>query len=320
MKKGLALLLAFAMVLTMAGCSMGFINRSDGEESAKDPEDPPAAAEPQEPAVPAGPDESVQGVEPAVPDPAEEDGPADSADEETGSSEVTVTASHKDVTLFHAGETFTMSAQGVSGFYACSFTSADPAVAAVDEATGKITAVAPGTVTVTMHVECEAGQFDFDCIVRCRWTGEEEAALPASGTAAPLPSLRDFFAALQGKYDGLGAMMVMEGELLANYYPGLDAIASVEEVYIQETMISVANVAVGLVKLSAGASPDDVIAVQNILQARINTQADGGAWYPESCETWEQGVITSTSNVVGMFVYPGEAQAMADLFTESFSN
>ena len=109
-------------------------------------------------------------------------------------------------------------------------------------------------------------------------------------------------------------------ELLSNYYPGLDAIASVEEVYIQETMISISNVAVGLVKLSADASPDDVAAVQNILQARIDTQAGGGAWYPASCETWEQGVITSTSNVVGMFVYPDEAQTMADLFTETFSN
>ena len=34
----------------------------------------------------------------------------------------------------------------------------------------------------------------------------------------------------------------------------------------------------------------------------------------------EQAVTTSTSNVVGMFVYPDAAQAMADLFTESFSN
>ena len=393
MKKAVALFLALAMLLTMAGCSMTFINHSGGE-SAKDPKDPPAA-ESQEPAVPApeqteAPDMDDAGAEyfihvshtdvtlksagetfrftvwdsngddpdactytsadPAVAAVDEFGGevtavaPGTTAitvhaefggekrdfdcivrcewEGEAGSGGESIEASHTDVTLFHAGETVTMSARGVSGIYASSFVSADPAVAAVDGLTGEITAVAPGTTTVTMHVECEAGQFDFDCVVRCSWedTGDAaEPSLPASGTAA-LPSLSDFFTTLQGKYDGLGAMMMMEGELLSNYYPGLDAIASVEEVCIQETMISISNVAVGLVKLSADASPDDVAAVQNILQARIDTQAGGGAWYPASCETWEQGVITSTSNVVGMFVYPDEAQAMADLFTEAFGN
>ena len=115
-------------------------------------------------------------------------------------------------------------------------------------------------------------------------------------------------------------MAVIEGDLLENYYPGLSSIAAVEEIYIQETMITMANVAVGLVKLSDSATAEDILAVQAVFQNRIDTQANGGAWYPMSCETWEQAVTTSTSNVVGMFVYPDAAQAMADLFTESFSN
>lgn len=57
-----------------------------------------------------------------------------------------------------------------------------------------------------------------------------------------------------------------------------------------------------------------------MLNARITAQAEGGAWYPASCETWAQGVITSVSNYVGMFVYPEDAQDMADLFTDTFSN
>ena len=396
MKKAVSLLLILTMLLTMAGCSMTFVNHSEGE-SAKDPADSPAADDAQESTVP---EEPEQGTEPAAPamdatggDTASEytihvsheDVTLKSAGEtfrftvwdsngndpstciytsadpavavvdeaggevtavapgtttitahvefggekrdfnctvrcewqgETNSSEKSITASHTDITLFHAGETFTLSAQGVDGFYASSFTSADPGVATAERLTGVVTAVAPGTTTVTMHVECEAGQFDFPCIVRCQWTEESGNT---SGTAAAL-SISDFYTTLQGKYDGLGAMMAMEGELLSNYYPGLSDIAAVEEIYIQETMISVANVAVGLVKLSANASQDDVAAVQNVLQARIDTQAGGGAWYPASCETWGQGVITSTSNVVGMFVYPDEAQAMADLFTESFSS
>lgn len=237
-------------------------------------------------------------------------------EEEAGSGGEGITASHTDITLFHAGETFTLSALGVSGIYASSFASADPGVAAVDWMTGVVTAVAPGTTTVTMHVECEAGQFDFPCTVRCQWT-EESGTVPGTATA---PSLSGFFSTLQSGYEGLGMMMAIEGDLLENYYPGLSGIAAVEEILIREPMISVSNVAVGLVKLSDSASSEDVAAVKSILQARITAQAGGGAWYPESCAAWEKGVITSVSNVVGMFVHPSDAQAMADLFTSSYSN
>lgn len=237
-------------------------------------------------------------------------------EEESGAGEENITASHTDITLSHAGETFTLSAQGVSGSYASSFASADPGVAAVNWITGVVTAVAPGTTTVTMHVECEAGQYDFPCTVRCQWT--EESGTTSGAAAAP--SLSEFFATLQGRYEGLGMMMAMEGDLLENYYPGLSGIAAVKEILIQEPMISVSNVAVGLVKLSDSASSEDIAAVKSILQARITAQAEGGAWYPESCATWEKGVITSASNVVGMFVHPSDAQAMANLFTSSFDN
>ena len=148
---------------------------------------------------------------------------------------------------------------------------------------------------------------------------EEKDDQPGSDGEEASP-LKDFYATLQAKYEGLDAMMVIEGELLETYYPGLSEIAAVEEIYLQETMITTANVAVGMVKLSEDATLEDITAVQEILQARITTQAEGGAWYPESCETWKNGIITSVSNTVGMFVYPEQAQELADAFTEAFSN
>lgn len=148
---------------------------------------------------------------------------------------------------------------------------------------------------------------------------EEKDGQPGADGAEASP-LKDFYATLQAKYEGLDAMMVIEGELLETYYPGLSEIAAVEEIYLQETMITTANVAVGMVKLSEDATLEDITAVQEILQARITTQAEGGAWYPESCETWKNGIITSVSNTVGMFVYPEQAQELADAFTEAFSN
>ena len=106
---------------------------------------------------------------------------------------------------------------------------------------------------------------------------EEKDDQPGSDGEEASP-LKDFYATLQAKYEGLDAMMVIEGELLETYYPGLSEIAAVEEIYLQETMITTANVAVGMVKLSEDATLEDITAVQEILQARITTQAEGGAW------------------------------------------
>lgn len=322
MRKWMIMLATALMLLTLAACSLHVgDNYEDGPPESQQPSD----VQPEEPDVPAEPEVPAEPPDTLLPDPDKWEGDIIvDMGEDSGVPAAEITASHTDVSLKAEGETFRLSPQGVTGIYACSYTSADPSVAAVDELTGEVTAAAPGTTTVTMHVECEAGQFDLECIVRCRWEAPEPS-LPSSGepelpSGTAQPSLSEFFSSLQGSYEGLGAMMVMDGELLDNYYPGLGEIAAVEEVLIQETMISIANVAVGLVKLSDDATPDDVAAVQNIFQSRINTQANGGAWYPESCETWENGVITSTSNVIGMFVCPDSAQAMADLFTATFTN
>ncbi len=324
MKKRTILLLTLAMLLSLTAC---LSNSGPKDEAALPESQQPADVQPEEPESPAAP------TEPDEPD-AEPDQPAAAPDEPAEApdgtedvplpeEEYVIRISHTDVTMRSAGDTFRLTVWDSNGDApdVCTYTSADPAVAAVDEGGGEVTAVAPGTTTVTAHVEFGGEKLDLDCIVRCKWeTGEDqEPSQPASGVAERA-SLSDFFATLQGNYESLDAMMVMEGELLDNYYPGLSGIASVEEVLIQETMVSISNVAVGMVKLSSDASQDDVVAVQNILQGRIDTQAGGGAWYPESCETWGQGIVTSTANVVGMFVHPSDAQAMADLFIMTFGN
>ena len=325
MKKMTALLLTLAMLLSLTACSISFLNREVNNPDVK-PEAP--AVQPEEPSVPGGDGDNAAAVEPEIPsdkpdtllpDPEKDDGKEPAAEETR-----TVMSSHKDVTLFSAGETFRLTVWDSNGKDpdTCTYTSADPSVAAVDEGGGEVTAVAPGTTTVTAHVTYGDEAQDFDCIVRCSWK-EDEAPSASEGTDKPgqaSVSLNDFYATLQGSYEGLDSMMVLDGELLDTYYPGLSSIAAVEEVLVQETMMTMANMAVGLVKLSDDATSDDVVAVQNALQTRINTQADGGAWYPASCETWKQGIITSTSNVVGMFVYPENAQDMADLFAETFGS
>lgn len=200
MKKSFALLLALAMLLTMAGCSRG-----DDGKSAEDPNDPPAAAGAQEPVVPEEPEREAEPAAPAM--------EAAGGDTESG---YTIHVSHEDVTLKSAGETFRFTVWDSNGKDpdACTYASANSEVASVDEAGGEVTAVAPGTTTITVHAEFGGKEQDFDCVVRCQWT---EGTGTVSGTAAL--SLGDFFAALQGKYEGLGAMMAMEGELLDTTTP-----------------------------------------------------------------------------------------------------
>ena len=329
MKKILAVILTLTLILALTACG-GKNNDGAGapDDSIQTPAEPSPAPEPlpeTDPEPPAG-----QGEEPEVPDQSGE--PAQPAEPQQPEEEPILRVSHEDVTLGHAGETFRLSVWDANGDApdTCTYTSTYPEVASVDEAGGAVTAVAPGSTTVTVRAVYGDEQVEFQCIVRCRWTEEKndvEKDEAAGGTEsgqpdspASRPALADFVATLQGSYEGLGALSPYEGELLENYYPGLSGIAAVEEILVQETMMSTANVAVGLVKLSDDATLEDVLAVQNIFQSRITTQAEGGAWYPASCETWEKGVITSVSNCVGMFVYPESAQELADQFTETFSN
>lgn len=334
MRKRLALLLALAVVLGLASCG----KKDDKENNSAAPEDQVQMPEPQ-------PDPQPDS-KPLLPDPEKDelgDGEEileDNGEEsqETGGEEESGSApafriSHEDVTLGYAGETFRLTVWDANGDApdTCTYTSTYPEVAAVDETGGAVTAMTPGNTTITAHAVYGNEQLEFQCIVRCKWTEEEKSGTEkeeaAGGTEscqpdspASRPALADFVATLQGSYEGLGALSPFEGEVLENYYPGLSGIAAVEEILVQETMMSTANVAVGLVKLSDDAAAEDIQAVEAIFQARIKTQAEGGAWYPASCETWENGVITSASNCVGMFVYPENAQELADLFTEAFTD
>jgi len=329
MKKWTALILAAVLLLSLTACSLSFLNREVKVEGGKEPS-PADAVEPVEPTpspapsdTPDVPDEEDNDA-PAtlLPDPDKEDGDID--DPPKDNDEYIIRISHTDVTLKSEGDTFRLSVWDSEGNDpdVCTFTSDDPAIASVDEDGGEVTAVAPGTANITAHVQFGDKTEALTCIVRCRWEAEEpddtEASQPVSGTSTP--SLSSFFSTLQGKYDGLNNMMVLDDSLLDVYYPGLSSVPNVEEVLVQETAISISNMAVGLVKLSDSATMDDVVAVQNALQSRIDTQADGGAFYPASCDTWKAGVITSVSNCVGMFVYPDEAQSMADLFVMTYTN
>lgn len=83
-----------------------------------------------------------------------------------------VTANYSDVTMQVGESPFQLKPVGMVGIYAAAYTTADPAVATVDE-NGLVTAVGPGTTDITLHVEGGGGQYDLVCTVRVPDSGME---------------------------------------------------------------------------------------------------------------------------------------------------
>ena len=227
-----------------------------------------------------------------------------------------------DFTLKNAGDSFRLQIQNLpEGAEMGTWSISDEKVATIAE-DGTVTAVAGGRATASIEVELGGETLTLTCIVRCSAPAAQQPEDGAEGsTEEPseggesdaLPTLSDFYNTLSETYQ-IGGLATYEGELLDNYYPGLSAI-STKQCLVQETMMTMANAAVSLIEVE---NSSDVQTVKDILAARAKAQADGGAWYPASCETWANAVIVSTGNYVGMFVYPENAQAMADLFVSTY--
>ena len=226
------------------------------------------------------------------------------------------TLNRTDFTLKNVGDTFRLQASNIAEGAEITWTSSDEKVATVSS-DGTVTAVGGGNATITATVDEGGDTFALLCVVRCsakaEETGDQGDGSENGGESTGTPTLSDFYATLSETY-GVKGLAAYEGEVLENYYPGMTAV-STKQCLVQETMMTMANAAVAMVEVS---DSGDVQTVKDIFAARAKVQADGGAWYPASCETWKNAVIVSTGNYVGMFVYPENAQAMADLFVSTF--
>ena len=99
-------------------------------------------------------------------------------------------------------------------------------------------------------------------------------------------------------------------DMLEMTYPGLSAIET-NQLLAYMPMMSAVAYEVVLVEV---ANEADVAAVEAILQARIDAQVAGGAWYPETIEQWEQNSrIVSYGNFILMAVGTD-----CDYFVEAF--
>ena len=159
-------------------------------------------------------------------------------------------------------------------------------------------------------------------------TPEGGDANPADPGGSPSESQKDvdlsaFYATLLSENEWPELMSLTEDEtmteLLDSYYPGLSEI-STKQCGVYTAAISAAVGEIALVEVE---NAEDVQAVKDIFQARIDYQvgdgtSPGGAWYPATIEGWETNShIVSSGNYV-MLAVGDEAAAAADRFNQLF--
>ena len=308
MKKILSLMLALALCLGLTACGgtnddQPETSQPGTETSSPAPEETPAET----------PEESPEAPEETPAESAEPTAPA----EEEPSAEASLSPNSSDFTLFAAGASYTLKAETFPAGASVTFTSDNEEVATVDE-NGKVTAVAPGTATIT----AEADGLTATCVVRCKWTPAESPApstdpepAPSQEPEAPagvdLSALSD---TLVPTYEFPSFMSQASAELMDGYFAGLSDIAT-EQCLVYINMMSMNMGELALIQVSDSA---DVDAVKAILQGRIDQMVNGGAWYPEPTRLWsEDSRVVSNGNYI-MMVINTECDAIVSDFNALF--
>lgn len=138
-------------------------------------------------------------------------------------------------------------------------------------------------------------------------------------------SLSDFYTELSAEYhwtedaensqEGDLLLTTIEGEMLESYYPGLGEVSAKQLLVKAPLMSSVVN---ELVLMECETAEDTQKAVE-ILQARVDAQAEGGAWYPESMEAWGKAKVVQNGNYVAMIASAEHQDEIVDQFNALFA-
>ena len=123
----------------------------------------------------------------------------------------------------------------------------------------------------------------------------------------------DFMSALDE--ENAPAMMDLDGDLLAQAYPGLKELGLKQSV-VKTAMISAVAYEFALVELEDASKAQEAA---DIFQARIDFQIANGAFYPMTVESWEKAEIITQGNVVAL-ICAGDQQAQAvEAFNKLFA-
>lgn len=235
--------------------------------------------------------------------------------EDEPQAEASLSLNRSDFTLFTAGSTWQLKATATPAGGTFTWSSSDESVATVSD-NGTVTAVAPGTATIT--VTDSATGLTATCIVRCDWeeqsdsgsssgSGSSSSGGSSSSSGGDSSSSNVDLSAFADQVMAdhpFGMLQLLDASLLENLYPGMSNV-STEQCLVYGTMMTMNNGEFGLVQVKDSA---DVDTVKAIFQARIDymTGADGGmpgAWYPGPTEMWQNSSrIVSNGNYVMLVV------------------
>lgn len=123
----------------------------------------------------------------------------------------------------------------------------------------------------------------------------------------------DFMASLGA--DNQPAMMDVEAEQIAQFYPGLESYG-MKQTVLKTAMISAVAYEFALVELEDASHAQEVA---DIFQARIDYQIEAGAFYPMTLEGWEQAEIITHGNVVALIVAQGDQARAVEAFNSLFA-
>lgn len=99
-------------------------------------------------------------------------------------------------------------------------------------------------------------------------------------------------------------MTTVEGELLDAYYPGLNELDVKQLVARVPAMSSVVN---EIVLVQCG-TEDDAEKAKEILQARVDAQVQGDAWYADALEVWKKASVLQ-EGTYAVLIASGDHQA-----------
>ena len=146
---------------------------------------------------------------------------------------------------------------------------------------------------------------------------EEAPVVTPEAPAAGSADLNAFYLSLVESYgeNFPATMNLCEAvEMLDGFYPGMSEIDA-KQMMIYQPMMGAVVCEIALVEVVNSA---DIDAVKAMMQARIDTQVDGGAWYPESIEGWKNNSrIVVNGNCVMMIAY-SDCDAIVDAFNGLF--
>ena len=140
---------------------------------------------------------------------------------------------------------------------------------------------------------------------------------PASPIVSDSVDLSAFYTSLTQTYgENFPANMNLcdSLEMLDAFYPGLSGLET-KQMMVYQPMMGAVVCEIALVETADAA---DVETVKGILQSRIDSQVEGGAWYPESIEGWKNNSrIVTSGNCVMMIAY-SECDAVVEAFNALF--